>query len=157
MIFQFSLGIDLGTSNSAIAVADFKTGHASIVEITQILGPNQIGEMPTLASALYIPNPQEFSADAVNVPWPSDPGIIGHFAREHGTLVPDRLVTSAKSWLSNPHVDPRQPVLPWASAIDEKLSPFECSRRYLAHLKAGFSTPSPRKAAIGTFQKDKSS
>ena len=138
MSFQFSLGIDLGTSNSAIAVADFETGHASIVEITQLLAPNQIGEMPTLASALYIPNPQEFPADDVKLPWSSDSGIIGHFAREHGTLVPDRLVTSAKSWLSNPHVDPRQPVLPWASTIEGKLSAFECSRRYLAHLKEGF-------------------
>ncbi len=138
MSFQFSLGIDLGTSNSAIAVADFDTGLASIVEITQPLGPNQIGEMPTLASALYIAHPQEFAADAVKVPWPSDTGIIGHFARVHGTLVPDRLVTSAKSWLSNPHIDPRQPVLPWASTIEGKLSAFECSRRYLAHLKAGF-------------------
>jgi molecular chaperone DnaK (HSP70) len=138
MSFQFSLGIDLGTSNSAIAVADFETGHASIVEITQILAPNQIGEMPTLASALYIPNPQEFPADTVKTPWESEPGIIGHFARVHGTLVPDRLVTSAKSWLSNPHVDPRQPVLPWASTIEGKLSAFECSRRYLAHLKEGF-------------------
>ncbi len=138
MSFQFSLGIDLGTSNSAIAVADFQTGHASIVEITQILAPNRIGEIPTLASALYIPNPQEFPADAVKLPWESDPGIIGHFAREHGTLVPDRLVTSAKSWLSNPHIDPRQAVLPWASTIEGKLSPFECSRRYLAHLKEGF-------------------
>ena len=138
MSFQFSLGIDLGTSNSAIAVVDFETGQASIVEITQILAPNQIGEMPTLASALYLAHPQEFSADDVKLPWPSDSGIIGHFAREHGTLVPDRLVTSAKSWLSNPHVDPRQPVLPWGSAIEGKLSAFECSRRYLAHLKQGF-------------------
>ncbi len=138
MSFQFSLGIDLGTSNSAVAVADFETGHASIVEITQILAPNQIGEMPTLASALYIPNPHEFSAEAVKVPWESESGIIGHFARVHGALVPDRLVTSAKSWLSNPHVDPRQAVLPWASTIEGKLSAFECSRRYLAHLKQGF-------------------
>jgi molecular chaperone DnaK (HSP70) len=138
MSFQFSLGIDLGTSNSAIAVADFETGHASIVEITQILAPNQVGEMPTLASALYIPNPQEFPADAVKLPWECESGIIGHFARVHGALVPDRLVTSAKSWLSNPHIDPRQPILPWASTIEGKLSAFECSRRYLAHLKEGF-------------------
>jgi molecular chaperone DnaK (HSP70) len=139
MSAQFSLGIDLGTSNSAIAVADFETGAVTLVEITQILAPNQIGEMPTLASALYIPHPQEFSEGDVNVPWKSDSGIIGHFAREHGTLVPDRLVTSAKSWLSNPHIDPRKPVLPWGSEIpEEKLSPFECSRRYLAHLKEGF-------------------
>lgn len=139
MSSTFSLGIDLGTSNSAIAVADFKTGEISLVEVTQILAPNQIGELPTLPSALYIPNPQEFSADAVKVPWASESGIIGQFARDHGTLVPDRLVVSAKSWLSNPHIDPRKPVLPWASEIHEdKLSPFECSRRYLAHLKEGF-------------------
>ncbi len=139
MNFKFSLGIDLGTSNSAIAVVDFETGAISLVEITQILAPNRIGEMPTLPSALYIPNPQEFPAEAVEVPWKSDGGIIGNFARDHGTLVPDRLVTSAKSWLSNPHVDPKKPILPWASEIrEEKLSPFECSRRYLAHLKEGF-------------------
>ena len=135
----FSLGIDLGTSNSAIAIADFASGDISLVEITQILAPNQIGELPTLPSELYIPNPQEFPADDVKVPWEAEPGIIGQFARDHGTLVPDRLVTSAKSWLSNPHIDPRKPVLPWASEIpEEKLSPFECSRRYLAHLKEGF-------------------
>ena len=65
--------------------------------------------------------------------------IIGHFAREHGALVPDRLITSAKSWLSNAHIDPRQRSLPWGSEIQEdKLSPFECSRRYLAHLKNAF-------------------
>ena len=64
--------------------------------------------------------------------------IIGHFAREHGALVPDRLVTSAKSWLSNPHIDARQRTLPWNSEIPEKLSSFDCSRRYLEHLKQGF-------------------
>jgi molecular chaperone DnaK (HSP70) len=138
MSFQYSLGIDLGTSNSAIAIADFETDDLSIVELTQILGPNQIGELATLASAIYLAHPQEFSADDVKLPWQSDVGIIGHFAREHGALVPDRLITSAKSWLSNPHIDPRQSLLPWGSGIGGKLSAFECSRRYLAHIKEGF-------------------
>jgi molecular chaperone DnaK (HSP70) len=140
MIFQFSLGIDLGTSNSAIAVADFAGGPPRIVEISQILAPNQIGEMATLPSALYLPHPQEFPIGTVQAPWAAGDGeIVGHFAREHGALVPDRLVASAKSWLSNPHIDPRQPILPWASEIAEKkLSPVECSRRYLEHLKEGF-------------------
>ena len=140
MSLKFSLGIDLGTSNSAISVTDFDGGEPRIVEITQILAPNKIGELPTLPSALYIPNKQEFSESAVQPPWhQTGAGIVGHFAREHGALVPDRLVTSAKSWLSNPHIDPRQPILPWASGIpDGKLSPVECSRRYLAHLREGF-------------------
>jgi hypothetical protein len=139
MTSQFSLGIDLGTSNSAIAVADHESGRTAVVEITQLVAAGQIGELPTLASALYLPHPQEFSEDAVQLPWDADDRVIGHFAREHGALVPDRLVTSAKSWLSNPHVDPRQPVLPWGSAIaEEKRSAFDCSRRYLEHLKQGF-------------------
>jgi len=142
MSLQFSLGIDLGTSNSAVAIAGFGGGQPDIVDISQILAPNQIGELPVLASALYIRHPQEFPADAVRVPWaaaePTSAPIVGHFAREHGALVPDRLITSAKSWLSNPHVDPRQRILPWASTIAEpKLSPVEASQRYLEHLKDG--------------------
>ena len=142
MSTQFSLGIDLGTSNSVVAITDLQTDQAEIVEVTQILGSNQVGEKPTLASALYIPHRDEFEENAFPLPWENGAGdatIIGHFARDHGALIPDRLVTSAKSWLSNPHIDPRQPALPWKSDIKEgKLSPFECSRRYLEHLKNGF-------------------
>lgn len=139
MSLQYSLGIDLGTSNSAVAVTDFGSGATTLVPITQILGPNRIGELPTLASVLYLPHPQEFPADDIALPWEMPGGITGWFARDHGALVPDRLVTSAKSWLSNPHVDPRQPVLPWgADGTAEKVSAFEASRRYLLHLKEAF-------------------
>ena len=142
MTTRFSLGIDLGTTNSAIACIDLDSDQVQILKITQILGPNQIGEKPTLPSALYIPHPDEFPANSFPLPWEDDirnAMIIGHFARDHGVLIPDRLITSAKSWLSNPHIDPRRPSLPWRSEIqNEKLSPFECSRRYLAHLKNAF-------------------
>ena len=142
MTTRFSLGIDLGTTNSAIALTDLDADQAQVLEVTQIIGPNQIGEKPTLPSALYVPHPDEFPANSFPLPWEDDVRgavIIGHFARDHGVLIPDRLITSAKSWLSNPHIDPRSPSLPWRSEIKhEKLSPFECSRRYLAHLKNGF-------------------
>lgn len=137
---RFSLGIDLGTSNSAIALSEVDNDQTNIIEITQVLGPNQIGEKPTLPSALYIPHPDEFPEGAFPLPWPNDPrSIIGLFARDHGALVPDRLVTSAKSWLSNPHIDPRQRSLPWKSEIsEEKLSAFDCSRSYLDHMRESF-------------------
>ena len=142
MSTRFSLGIDLGTTNSAIALTDLETDQTEVLEVTQILGPNQIGEKPTLPSALYIPHRDEFPENSFPLPWENgigDATVTGHFAREHGILIPDRLITSAKSWLSNPHMDPRHRSLPWRSDIqDEKLSPFECSRRYLAHLKNGF-------------------
>jgi hypothetical protein len=138
---RFSLGIDLGTSNSAIAIADLETDQTRIVEIAQILGPNQLGETPTLASALYVPHCEEFPEGSFPLPWndAGEPAIVGQFARDHGALVPDRLVTSAKSWLSNPHIDPKQQILPWRSDItEEKLSALECSRRYLQHLRDAF-------------------
>jgi molecular chaperone DnaK (HSP70) len=138
---RFSLGIDLGTSNGAIAVADLESGQTRIIEIAQTLGPNQLGEMSTLASAIYVPHREEFPKGSFPLPW-SDAGeaaIVGQFARDRGALVPDRLLTSAKSWLSNPHIDPKQRILPWRSDIaEEKLSPLECSRRYLQHLKDAF-------------------
>ena len=142
MTTRFSLGIDLGTTNSAIAFTDLDSDRAQVFEVTQILGPNQIGEKPTLPSALYIPHRDEFPENSFPLPWEDDMRdamIIGHFAHDHGVLIPDRLITSAKSWLSNPHIDPTRPSLPWRSEIqDEKLAPFECSRRYLAHLKNAF-------------------
>ncbi|MBS0639828.1 MAG: Hsp70 family protein [Proteobacteria bacterium] len=139
MTARFSLGIDLGTSNSAIAVSDLDAEETRIVEVAQLVGANQVGRRQTLASALYLPHPDEFPSGLAN-PFgeASDTGIVGQFAREHGALVPDRLITSAKSWLSNPHIDPKQALLPWGSEIETKLSPFEASRRYLMHLRHAF-------------------
>ena len=142
MTLRYSLGIDLGTTNSAIAITDLETDQTEIVEVTQILAPNRIGEKQTLPSALYLPHADEFPGEALALPWldgEETTSIVGHFARDHGAMVPDRLVTSAKSWLSNPHIDPKQKTLPWKSGEGvEKLSPVECSRLYLEHLREGF-------------------
>lgn len=137
---KFVLGIDLGTSNSAVSLCDLDSGETRVVEVTQILAPNQVGERTSLPSALYLPGEGEFSSEAFRLPWQSeDPSnVVGAFAREHGAQVPDRLVTSAKSWLSNVHVDPKSEVLPWNSEIESgKLSAVDASRHYLEHLKQG--------------------
>ena len=91
MDHPFSLGIDLGTSNSALAISEIEKDRTEILEITQALGPNRIGDKPTLPSALYIPHPDEFAEGAFPLPWrTADRGgsIIGQFARDHGALVP---------------------------------------------------------------------
>jgi hypothetical protein len=141
MMARFSLGIDLGTSNCAIALTDLQTDRTEILPVPQILAANQLGEKPTLPSALYLPHPDEYPAHSFPLPWnpEGEPGIVGQFARDHGALVPDRLVTSAKSWLSNLHIDPRHSTLPWRSeSVEQKLSPLEVSRRYLEHLRNAF-------------------
>ncbi len=61
--------------------------------------------------------------------------VAGVFARDEGALVPSRQISSAKSWLSNPHVDRTAALLPWGSEADGRLSPVEASARLLAHIR----------------------
>ena len=151
---RFSLGIDLGTSNCAMAAADNDSDSSDVLPVTQIVAANQVDEMRTLPSALYLPHREEFPAGSFRLPWDAaGPGIVGQFARDHGALVPDRLVTSAKSWLSNSHIDPKQRTLPWRSDIaEEKQSPFECASRYLQHLKESSGTSCTSSAESGTWR-----
>ncbi len=142
MSYTHYLGIDLGTSNSALACASGDTSAVQLLSVTQVLGPNSIGEQKVLPSALYIPQEGEFEKKSFVLPWEKKDGdcVVGQFAREHGAKVPDRLVTSAKSWLCNVHVDHHSAILPWGSAITQgKLSPLEASRRYLEHLRSVYT------------------
>jgi len=131
------IGIDLGTSNCAIARIG-ETGHPENLPITQAITASSEGEKSLLPSAIYLPAEGEF---------PSSRQILGVFARERGALQPDRLIVSAKSWLCHPHADRRGQILPWGSTtIDRKLSPLEASRDLLAHLLASLKNSHPNLA-----------
>ncbi|HYN38572.1 MAG TPA: Hsp70 family protein, partial [Rhodospirillales bacterium] len=82
MSYRFSLGIDLGTSNSATAITDLDIEQTELVEVTQVVGPNQVGEKPTLPSALYIPHHAEFPDSAFVLPWHD-----GQSATANGTII----------------------------------------------------------------------
>jgi molecular chaperone DnaK (HSP70) len=149
------LGIDLGTTNSAIAVADDHAARA--VPITQVVGPGEIAERPTLPSFLLLPSELEVPAAQLQVPW-SGPlrYTVGTFARERGAEPPHRLVSSAKSWLCNPSIDRTAQVLPFRGAqreLDaemeggERVSPVNASARYLAHLRAAWDDANPDEPA----------
>lgn len=143
------IGIDLGTSNCAIARVG-NSGHPENLPITQAIAPNGVGEKPLLPSAIYLPAEGEFPDGGPQLPWPSAKAtqVLGHFARERGALQPDRLIVSAKSWLCHPHADRRGPILPWASTtVDRKLSPLEASRDLLAHLLSSLRNSHPHLTA----------
>ena len=139
---KFTLGIDLGTSNCALSVCDLATDDLRMIDVVQTTAPNQSGARETLPSAAYLAHESEFPAGSIDLPWGESQsgGIIGHFAREHGSQVPDRLVLSAKSWLSNTHVDPRTAVLPFMADLpeEEKISALAASTSYLHHLREAF-------------------
>ncbi|MBT5706858.1 Hsp70 family protein [Verrucomicrobia bacterium] len=139
MSASHSLGIDLGTSNCALAEACLDGNEVEVVATTQLVGAGKLDSGSGLPSACYLTHPEEFPEAALALPWTNDTAhqcVVGRFANDHGAQVPDRLVTSAKSWLSNHHIDPRSAILPWKSTIaEDKLSPLEVSKRYLVHLK----------------------
>jgi molecular chaperone DnaK (HSP70) len=56
--------------------------------------------------------------------------------RESGAEIPNRLISSAKSWLSHTGVDRTEPILPWDSPADgRRMSPVEASSLFLRHLR----------------------
>ena len=76
------------------------------------------------------------------------PHVVGFFARDHGAVVPGRLISSAKSWLCHSGVDRTAALLPWHGAADvQRLSPVEVSSRYLAHVRAAWDAPLPAASA----------
>ena len=99
------IGIDLGTTNSALAYVDLQIDsdhrRPQIFSIPQLTSPGELGGLPTLPSFLYIPGEYDISKKALNMPWQSPADhFAGAFARDHGAKVPARLVASAKSWIS---------------------------------------------------------
>jgi hypothetical protein len=141
---RYALGIDLGTSNSALALAPVEPEeNPEILPIPQLFSFQALGELDVLPSVLYLPLENEVRSATANLPWTDEQvasGLVGQFAREQGTLMPDRMVVSAKSWLCSPHVNPEDPLLPWNSDLDpsHKVSPFQASVRYLRHLRHAF-------------------
>src|SRR5687768_7500280 len=138
---RYLIGIDLGTTNSALAYIDLSSAkdRAPTIHpfpIPQLLAPAEVEARPLLPSFLYLPGAHDLPAGATALPWnPTIDYTIGEFARNHGAKVPGRLATSAKSWLGHAGVDRSAPLLPWSAPPDvERISPVEASTRYLKHM-----------------------
>jgi molecular chaperone DnaK (HSP70) len=141
---KYIIGIDLGTTNSAVSYVDLQQDiepQIKIFRIPQLTGPGEFSTLPVLPSFLYIPGDYDISKDAVAMPWIKSPdqgagNFVGAFARDHGVKVPSRLVSSAKSWLCNAGVDRHARILPWGTGEDvPKISPVRSTASYLEHIK----------------------
>src|SRR5579883_350440 len=129
-----NVGIDLGTTNSALAYIEPVHGELpdypeiNVLEIPQYVAPGQIEPRRTLPSFLFL----------------GDQTYVGTYAREQGALVPTKSVHSAKSWLSNPEVDRTAKILPWdAQEGGRVLSPVEVSSAILAHIRDAWNQNHP--------------
>jgi molecular chaperone DnaK (HSP70) len=138
---RFVIGIDLGTTNSALAYADTGVPEGQDITLThlqipQVVHAGSVEDRALLPSFLYLPGPNELPAGSLKLPWaPDRDSAVGEFARNHGSQVPTRLVSSAKSWLSYAGIDRRAPILPWkAPEGGRRVSPVEAETLYLKHL-----------------------
>ncbi|MGL6095283.1 MAG: Hsp70 family protein, partial [Fimbriiglobus sp.] len=151
---RYLIGVDLGTTNSAVAFVDTQAKARGGVKlhpfpVAQLVGPGDVADRPLLPSFLYLPGPHDLPPGATALPWnPKATDIVGQFARSHGAKVPGRLVSSAKSWLCHPGVDRTAPLLPWGAPPEvDRLSPLEVSAKYLKHLVDAWNHVPGRAAA----------
>jgi Hsp70 protein len=142
---KYIIGIDLGTTNSALArcdAADEEKSRIQVHKIPQLVNPNEVEERTLLPSFLYIPGELDFPKGSLALPWEPEPKlVIGELARKRGAESPNRVVASAKSWLSYAAVNRTAPILPW-QAPDQvaKLSPVEASSQFLQYLRTAFDS-----------------
>ena len=145
---RFVVGIDLGTTNSSAAFVDTadRAWKVRDFRVAQLVAAGTVEGRETLPSFHYQPAEGEFAPGSLHLPWLDEDQkqLVGHLAHEQGTVVPGRLVSSAKSWLSHPGVDRTVPLLPWHGAADvERLSPVDASARYLEHIRRAWDFEHP--------------
>ena len=151
---RYIVGIDLGTSNSALGFVDTQpgTGQVSGIEIfaiPQLVAPGEVERQALLPSFRYHIAEGELSDADQTLGWleplPDVPrAVVGSLAQVLGSRVPGRLVASAKSWLCHAGVQRHAAILPWGATDGvDKVSPVAASASYLAHLRAAWDAAHP--------------
>ena len=145
---RYVVGIDLGTTNSAVAYVDTQATdwHVESFRVPQLVAPGVVEERDTLPSFHYEAAAGESSGGALRLAWQKqDPtNAVGVYARDQGGKAPGRLIASAKSWFCHTGVDRTADLLPWRGAEDvERLSPVEASARILRHIRDAWNARFP--------------
>ncbi len=148
---HYAIGIDLGTTHSALSYVDLQASDGEktvdgVLSVPQLTAPGTVEALPLLPSFLYLPHPDELAPGELGLPWNANGEgfVAGEMARSRGATTPIRLVSSAKSWLSHPSVDRRAAILPHDAPEEvARVSPLEASTRYLAHLRQAWNAAHP--------------
>ncbi len=139
---RFSIGIDLGTTNCAMAFEslDETASRRELFLVPQWETVTRFADSPTLPSFLYLLLPEE-AAQISGQGSETASWIPGRFARTRASDLPGRVVHSAKSWLCHHSVDRSAPFLPWRSdeiPVEQRISPIHASALLLSYLRAAW-------------------
>lgn len=139
---RYIIGIDLGTTHCVLAytLADLDENDEPAIElfeIPQIVAPGELQPRPLLPSFLLLPGPHDVPEEGLALHWNAEIDYaVGEFARERGSELPTRLVSSAKSWLCHRGVDRTKAILPWDAPEDARqISPVDAAARLLEHIR----------------------
>ena len=157
MTANYSIGIDLGTTNTVVAYTPL-SGESEVrrLLIPQLTARSQSEYLPSLPSFVYLSTVDEDS-EALSIASVLEGGaynpadnvaaerfVVGEFARRAAAENPDRVVAAAKSWLSHAGVDRQAAILPWTDDPDVlRISPLQASRLILEHIVAAWNAAFP--------------
>ncbi|MEZ4368789.1 MAG: Hsp70 family protein [Kofleriaceae bacterium] len=153
---RYLIGIDLGTTNSAVAYVDARAGDDRVrtFAVPQLVAPGDVAERGQLPSFVYLAGDHDLAPHETALPWdaaqpsaaPGARRVVGELARAQGARMAHRMIASAKSWLCHPGVDRQAAILPWGAGADDdepaaavpKLSPVAAQAQVLAHIRAAW-------------------
>ncbi|GAB4510052.1 MAG: Hsp70 family protein [Haliangiales bacterium] len=134
---RFLIGIDLGTTNTAVAYVDTRSAEqrVQVFEVPQLVAAGETQPRRQLPSFVYLAGDHDLGPAETALPW-ADGGaptsiasqrkahatddareVVGELARSQGARVPARMIASAKSWLCHGGVDRQAYILPWGDSV----------------------------------------
>lgn len=141
---RYCVGMDLGTTNTVVYYIDSELENPvpEIFKIPQIVEFGEIEVKESLPSFIYLPDEKEVPEGGLDLPWGENIGFsIGEFAKKNSSTIPNKVISSAKSWLSVDNVDRLAPILPWNRKNSEKqLSPVQATQKILHYIKDAWNS-----------------
>ena len=160
MSARYLIGIDLGTTNSAVAYVDTRAAdpRVRVFEVQQLVAPGEVAPRRQLPSFVYLAGEIDLAPHETALPWrpvaktERDPQaavstqvrpVVGELARSQGARMASRMIASAKSWLCHPGVDRQAQILPWGDNDGPKLSPVNAQALVLRHVREAWDHAHP--------------
>ena len=146
---RYLIGIDLGTTNSAVAYVDTAAAdpRVRVFEVPQLVAPGEVAPRRQLPSFVYLAGEIDLAPHETTLPWSGlatkQQPVVGELARSQGARMASRMIASAKSWLCHPGVDRQAQILPWGEGEGAKLSPIAAQALVLAHVRAAWDHVHP--------------
>jgi molecular chaperone DnaK (HSP70) len=140
---RYLIGIDLGTTNSAVAFVDSRSAdrRVALFEVPQLVAPGEVAPRRQLPSFIYVAGEHDLTPGETALPWRragDEPRlVVGELGRAQGARMAERMIASAKSWLCHGGVDREAAILPWGSQEPDaaRMSPVDAQAAILRHIR----------------------